>query len=234
MTPEFDELFESVMTDDVGESARKAGYSIGPVHRGEHGADPAKGGFQSRLPSLSFGSMAAAKLYSTSPNNRSLDKTASAPRIRSVYLKIDNPVVSDPDDPFIDFKTIERVVGRKRAAEMAVEYESHIMNTNNWEENFSGGFQSVEELLRARPESLGDLYMDAYVILDDPGFVAAAREAGYDGAIKAGTGENAMEPEYQIFDSNQAKLADPVTYDDAGDPIPLERRFDPSNPDIRY
>ena len=37
-----------------------------------------------------------------------------------------------------------------------------------------------------------------------------------------------------VFDSNQVKLADPVTYDDQGDVIPLSERFDKGNEDIRY
>lgn len=32
----------------------------------------------------------------------------------------------------------------------------------------------------------------------------------------------------------QIKLADPVTYDDDGNPIPLEKRFDRTKKDIRY
>lgn len=33
---------------------------------------------------------------------------------------------------------------------------------------------------------------------------------------------------------NQIKLADPITYDDEGEPIPLSKRFNPKNNDIRY
>ena len=36
------------------------------------------------------------------------------------------------------------------------------------------------------------------------------------------------------FDPNQIKSADPVTYDDAGNVIPLSERFNPENADIRY
>jgi len=39
---------------------------------------------------------------------------------------------------------------------------------------------------------------------------------------------------YMVIDPTAVKLADPVTYDDAGNPIPLELRFDASNPDVRY
>lgn len=37
-----------------------------------------------------------------------------------------------------------------------------------------------------------------------------------------------------VFDSNQVKLADAVTYDDQGDVIPLSERFDRGNEDIRF
>lgn len=39
---------------------------------------------------------------------------------------------------------------------------------------------------------------------------------------------------YVAFDSNQFKLLDPVTYDDNGNVIPLSKRFDSGNEDIRF
>jgi len=39
---------------------------------------------------------------------------------------------------------------------------------------------------------------------------------------------------YVVGNPNQIKSADPVTYDDQKKPIPLEKRFDSSNSDIRY
>ena len=50
---------------------------------------------------------------------------------------------------------------------------------------------------------------------------------GYDGV-------NNSDEEYIAFNSEQIKLADPVTYDDNGDVIPLSERFNESNKDIRY
>lgn len=52
------------------------------------------------------------------------------------------------------------------------------------------------------------------------------REGEYDG-IKASS-------QYVVFDSEQIKSADPVTYDDKGNVIPLSERFDAGNNDIRY
>lgn len=39
---------------------------------------------------------------------------------------------------------------------------------------------------------------------------------------------------YVVFSPNQIKSSDPTTYDDSNQKIPLEERFNPSNPDIRY
>ena len=41
-------------------------------------------------------------------------------------------------------------------------------------------------------------------------------------------------PQYAIFDPSQIKSADPVTYDDEGNAIPLGKRFKKANDDIRY
>ncbi len=50
---------------------------------------------------------------------------------------------------------------------------------------------------------------------------------GYDGVNNSGE-------EYIAFSSEQIKSADPVTYDDDGNVIPLSERFNPENKDIRY
>lgn len=54
---------------------------------------------------------------------------------------------------------------------------------------------------------------------------------GYDGVART---ENGKIYEYMVFDSNQVKSADAVTYDDSGNVIPLSQRFDTENEDIRY
>jgi len=62
-----------------------------------------------------------------------------------------------------------------------------------------------------------------------------AKRSGHDGVIF----ENIIDPElsathYVVFNSNQIKLADPVTFDDGGNIIPISQRFDSSSDDIRY
>ncbi len=56
------------------------------------------------------------------------------------------------------------------------------------------------------------------------------RRDGYDG-IKI---RDEAHGTIAVFSSSQIKSADPVTYDDDGSIIPLSKRFDTKNPDIRY
>lgn len=58
-------------------------------------------------------------------------------------------------------------------------------------------------------------------------FSDALRNAGYDGVVYDNQ-------EYVAFEPNQIKSADPVTYDDAGNIIPLSERFKLEKADVRY
>ena len=69
----------------------------------------------------------------------------------------------------------------------------------------------------------------ASVIMESPEFSSKLRKLGYDGVIQSKDGDEAV-----VFDSEQIKAADPITYDDNGNIIPLSKRFDSENEDIRY
>lgn len=56
------------------------------------------------------------------------------------------------------------------------------------------------------------------------------QEYGFDGIIS----ENEYVSQAVVWDENQLKSADPVTYDDSGNVIPLSERFKTENKDIRY
>lgn len=70
-------------------------------------------------------------------------------------------------------------------------------------------------------------------IFNDSGTLLREKLAaqGYDGAART---EEGKIYEYMVFDPNQVKYADPVTYDSEGNAVPLSQRFDFKNPDIRY
>ena len=85
-------------------------------------------------------------------------------------------------------------------------------------------------------------YAKKYVTTRD--LAAQAKKSGYKGLIIKNVYDNggAYKPYmgdnpsnlYILFDSNQVKSADPVTYDDNGKVIPLSERFKAENTDIRY
>lgn len=50
---------------------------------------------------------------------------------------------------------------------------------------------------------MGNLYIEAYLLLDDDEFVQKAKELGYDGAIHIGNGKTSSELEYRIFSKTQ-------------------------------
>ena len=75
-----------------------------------------------------------------------------------------------------------------------------------------------------------DMIRRTRLILDyNREFTAALKEKGYDGAIQSQLGDAAV-----AFYPEQIKSADPVTYDDNGNVIPLSERFKSENNDIRY
>lgn len=63
--------------------------------------------------------------------------------------------------------------------------------------------------------------------------IANFKKEGHDGLTIREIGQY-VPVEFVVFDPQQIKLSDPVTYDDEGNPIPLSERFNPNNPDIRY
>ena len=65
--------------------------------------------------------------------------------------------------------------------------------------------------------------------------IASAEDEGYDGVlIKNGDTGQGIADEYVVFNPEQIKSADTVTYDDNGNVIPLSERFNAENEDIRF
>lgn len=69
--------------------------------------------------------------------------------------------------------------------------------------------------------------------------VKEARRNGNDGVVFTNVRDGLADSDnegtsFAVFESNQTKSADPITYDDAGNIIPLSQRFQQESPDIRY
>jgi hypothetical protein len=166
------------------------------VYRGQHGPE-GEDLIQTRLPSVTFSSYEAAHCYAISPNDRF--EMPVTPRILKANLCIDRPLPISEHDPFIDAPIILDVMGMEAGSRFLIENAGHIYNTDNWCSRFADEYQSVEEMAKRSPELLSELYIDAYVVLDDPDFVAAAVDKGYDGAVHTGNGETALTKEYRVF-----------------------------------
>lgn len=177
------------------------------VYRGEHGLlDEENPGLQTRLGSLSFGSAAAASTYAQHPNVRGM--TAESPRVYPAFLIINNPFTTE-HDPFLDFSHVEKKLGRDIALHFFDRYADHAEHTDNWASEINGDdkFTGVREFLKLHPERAGELYASIYPFLDDPEFSEILKAKGFDGAIYGGCGENALEPEYRVFEESSVIYA---------------------------
>lgn len=178
------------------------------LYRGEHGAPVGGVHLQSRLNSLSFtDGWEAASTYAMSPNNSQLDSVAEAPRVTPVYLKIENPIIENLNDPFVDLSHLVDKLGSREAKRIALKFDRDIRQTGNWNDNYAGEYDNVAQLLKEKPDELENLYFNAYSFLDDPVEVERLKTTGYDGAIHLGDGETATSLEYRVFNPYQVRSA---------------------------
>jgi hypothetical protein len=178
------------------------------LYRGEHGALVDGEYLQSRLNNLSFtADRGAANTYALSPNNSQLDSVAEAPRVTPAHLKIENPIIENHSDPFIDLSHLAYKLGRREAKRIALKFDNDIRYTGNWDDNYAREYGSVAQLLKKKPNELKNLYFNAHKFLDDIAEIERLKEAGYDGAIHIGNGETASVLEYRVFNPRQVRSA---------------------------
>lgn len=180
------------------------------VFRGQHGPEEGEDPIQTKLPSVAFSSYEGAFVYAISPNSH-FDVPVQ-PRILKANVFIDRPLPIDENDPFIDAPIIFDVMGVEEGARFLIEKSEYIYNTDNWLSRFAGTYASVEEMAQRSPELLGELYLEAYVALDDSRFIASAIDQGYDGAVHGGSGETAFIKEYRIFCRDRISDVEVVEY----------------------
>lgn len=111
--------------------------------------------------------------------------------------------------------------------------EKHTFKDYGFQKRVAGKVDKLSisyDYLASRVYSSVDMPNFTRVLLDhNKEFTATLKEMGYDGVIQSEDGDEAV-----AFESSQIKSAEPVTYDDAGNVIPLSERFQYDNPDIRY
>ena len=109
-------------------------------------------------------------------------------------------------------------------------YEKESSNADLWDKNN----QSPESWLDKLSDDVENGTTHAWTVIPD--FVTDyLKQQGYDGIKdKGGKGGGAGHTVWIPFSSEQIKSAEPITYDDNGNVIPLSKRFNSGNIDIRY
>lgn len=173
------------------------------VFRGEHGD---AGPLHTRRSAYSFSTLDIAKVYASEPNDRG--DVPVFPKIIEAKISIFNPVINEPDDPFIDCKRIMDCVGMENALVIFEELKPHIEETDRFSEVVQEyGVVNYDELVKKAGLSvLNELYLDAYHVFDKPEFVEMFKEKGYDGLVQGGNGESAMDAEYKVFNKEQIEI----------------------------
>lgn len=166
----------------------------------------------------------------------------SAPHLHKVYLNITNPFDVQNDSLDLD---------KAKAVYMDGGYDYFY---NNWipfyldKKSVNGNVYTKAELTAMTKEQKVSLYVDylsqlgvkevlsnmvrAFSFKSQGALLESMKvRLGYDGIVEE------YRPgafQYVAFSSEQIKSADPVTYDNNGDVIPLSERFNEEKPDIRY
>lgn len=107
-------------------------------------------------------------------------------------------------------------------------YECYVNITNPLEIDFKGRTWG-QDGTREMEAAVRDAAKNGY----DGVIVRNIREGGLLGELRNGE-EPPLSTDYIPISPNQIKSAAPVTYDDAGNVIPLSQRFNPQNEDIRF
>lgn len=175
------------------------------VFRGEHGVLEGNiQGLHSALSSYSFSSCAVANVYAQSANDRSLWGNEAQPRLIPCYLKMENPVFTRVDDPYVDFNDLVALMGTVEAMQLFTRLSDYVEDTNAFcEINEGFGIQSLAGLINTMPQMLEKLYVHTFRILDDDQFIAWCKENGYDGALHPGSGASMDAVEYRVFSEDQ-------------------------------
>lgn len=153
------------------------------------------------------------------------DPNAKHEKVYDTLLKINNPFdTADVDEQFIaDLEAWYEEQDQDQ-------YVRENMESDLWDKNGIDAYDFAERLR----SDLERNTTHAWTSIPDS-VTDYLKHLGYDG-IKDTGGKNGGDSHtvWIPFSSEQVKSADPVTYDDAGNVIPLSERFNPEKVDIRY
>lgn len=184
----------------------------------------------------------------------------SEPNTVEAYLNVKNPAIisNDSDGTYLEYnenydeetedygEPEGSLIDFVKALESAAEDYESFRPVNFWQalgESIYDGDISLKDAIPLIKESVLD------ELTDENGDLAinevirqAIEDMGFDGIIDKTVSEKFPNMQgmysdtthYIVFDSSQIKSADPITYDDSGNIIPLSERFNENERDIRY
>ena len=219
------DYMKAVESGDVGaqqrfvdEAARKAGYSIGPVF---HGTDSNFNEFKKTGDvGFHFGTKEQAS-YRYGKNSR----------IIPAYLKSEKSVQMPDhswDDPDIFLNKVNDVAKVSTKSKELVKNWNRLGGERKKTDWLELPMDEGTKLSYARDRSWRDAAKEAFASLRDDLLASGIDAIRYDNKVE-GKGESVI-----VLTPNQIKSADPVTYDEQGNIIPLSKRFDPVSEDIRF
>ncbi len=200
---------EAKLREMVDEAAKESGYTF----EGWHGTK--SGGFTSfekakiRSGATLYGNMGDGFYFTD--NKAVANKYGDGNNTYHVYLKLNKPFI------FTSIKDMDKIG-------ILNEYAEKI-----GKEKLSG----LESFVDANKRT-GSLI--SRVVGDGKGFSEYLISQGYDSIVYTSFNyeNNTSDKNYVVFEPEQIKSADLVTYDDNGNIIPLSERFNSYNPDIRF
>jgi len=201
----------------VDEAARKAGYTIGPVY---HATNNKFNVFQI---SKDFG-------YHFGTKGQALWKNAN--NILKTYLSVKNPLrLPDHvwDTPKQALKQLPEygIKISEKSKNLVAEWQD-LKNEREKSDWTNLPMDEGQAIYNKRNDSFRKKQYEALNSLGND-----IKAEGYDGVVYSNEVEGRGDS-HIVFDSNQAKSADPATYDDQGNLIPLSQRFNPASNDIRF
>jgi len=239
----------------VDEAAAEAGYTIKAFHGTANGGkftifDPKKLNNSKLSSHIGQGfyftnSKSAAEEYTKNYDGTSGRVTAGTdPHLFEGYIKLQNPIEISTYSHNLSYNDIREIISRGNKEWFFNSGIAHELQNKG----INGKSYSKAEILKMDRDQKIDLYaqymsmygdqaalsnmVDAYAFDSQDKLLEAMQDVtGHDGIhweMRQGLDQ------FVVFNSSQFKEADAITYDDAGNVIPLSMRFNPDNPDIRY
>lgn len=219
----------------VDEAAKAAGYDVGPVH---HGTDASFNAFE--VGRTGYRGMLLSSTETKSNGmffSQSVDDAGEyGANVRPFHLDTGR-VLKSPDEIPLSSRSSAR---EKATAKKAWDDAEAILEPAIYEE---GGVRYIDTdngvsrtIVDADGDWVAKVFSDGLLdwsLLDNPEVVRRMKERGYD-SVKVYEPQDASEMSWFVTRPEQIKSAEPVVYDDAGNVVPLSKRFDQSTADVRF